>query len=55
MCGVTKAAITKACATGSLGTNGEGRNQVINLDHRLTKEYLRDKTESKKEKNNEIY
>lgn len=46
MCSVSKAAITKACKAGSLGTEGEGRKQVINLDHRLTKEYLKDKAGS---------
>lgn len=43
MCGVSKAAITKAADTGSIGMVVDGKKQVVNLDHHLTKEYMNSK------------
>ena len=40
MCGVSKVSITKACKAGKLGLVKNGKREVVNLDHRLTKEYL---------------
>jgi phage terminase Nu1 subunit (DNA packaging protein) len=46
MCGVSKAAISKACAAGNIKTIGEGRKQKVDVDHRLTKDYLSEKVGS---------
>jgi hypothetical protein len=41
LCGISKAAVTKACQAQRLGMSENGKQ--INLDHRITIEFLRDK------------
>jgi hypothetical protein len=43
-CGVSRAAITKACQAGLIGTDAKGN---VNLDRSITKSYLKDKLAKK--------
>jgi hypothetical protein len=43
MCQVSRESVSKAIKTDRIKTIGEGRSRVVDLDHRVTQEYLRTK------------